>query len=120
MFNTWEKTHPLQGGIFRLKYRRDRRPSLPREPVWTFYPKYLWETARKLVAFGTTALRLYSVKKTIKADPNRFAYMDAAISPVTDEDVDKLDLFNQNDAAKHAVQHERHVHELTHANIAAE
>jgi radical SAM superfamily enzyme YgiQ (UPF0313 family) len=120
MFNTWEKTHPLQGGIFRLKYRADRRPGLPREPAWTFYPKYIWETARKLVAFSTIALRLYSVKKRIKADPNRFAYMDAAISPVRDDDVDTLDLFNQNDAAKHAVAHERHVHDLTHASEAAE
>ena len=28
-----------------LKYRRDRRPGLPIEPVWSFYPKYLAEIA---------------------------------------------------------------------------
>jgi radical SAM superfamily enzyme YgiQ (UPF0313 family) len=120
LFNTWEKTHPLQGGIFRLKYRSDRRPGLPREPVWTFYPKFAWDLAQKVAVTVRTALHLYGVKKKIKADPNRFAYMDAAIAPVTDEDVDNLDLFNQNDAARNAVQHERHVHELTHANVAAE
>ena len=33
-----EKLHPIQGGLFRLKYRRDRRPSLPMEPVWASAP----------------------------------------------------------------------------------
>jgi len=35
-----EKLHPLQAGAFRLKYRLDRRPSFPIEPVWAFYPRY--------------------------------------------------------------------------------
>ena len=35
-----EQVHPLQAGLFRLKHRLDRRPTLPIEPVWTFYPKY--------------------------------------------------------------------------------
>ena len=34
-----EKLHPLQFGGFRLKYRLDRRPGLPIEPVWAFYPQ---------------------------------------------------------------------------------
>ncbi len=115
MFTKWEKTHPLQGGIFRLKYRRDRRPGLPVEPVWTFYPKQAWELAQKVVAGVTAALHLYRVKKQIKADPNRFAYKDTAITPVTEEEVDTLELFNKDEGARHAVQHERHVRELTHA-----
>ena len=45
-----EGVHPLQGGFLRLKYRRDRRPGLPIEPVWAFYPKYGWEMCRRVCA----------------------------------------------------------------------
>ena len=34
-----EGVHPLQAGFFRLKYRRDRRPGMPIEPAWAFYPQ---------------------------------------------------------------------------------
>src|SRR2546423_2541388 len=33
-----EKVHPLESGLFRLKFRRDRRPGLPIEPGWKVYP----------------------------------------------------------------------------------
>jgi hypothetical protein len=119
-FTELENVHPLQGGIFRLKFRRDRRPGLPIEPAWSFYPKYLWQTAGKLMVAARAARHLYGLKTAIKADPQRFAYMDPALTPVTEEEVDTLELFNQNDAARNAVQHERHVRELTHASVAAE
>ena len=35
-----EGLHPLQFGMFRLKYRKDRRPDRPIEPAWRFYPRY--------------------------------------------------------------------------------
>ena len=42
-----ENVHPLQCGAFRLKYRLDRRPGMPIEPAWTFYPRYFWEIVTK-------------------------------------------------------------------------
>ena len=42
-----ENVHPVESGILRREFRRDRRPGLPIEPVWSFYPKYIAETARK-------------------------------------------------------------------------
>src|SRR5438105_127916 len=42
-----EGMHPLQCGAFRLKYRLDRRPGFPIEPIWKFYPKYFWENTSK-------------------------------------------------------------------------
>ena len=59
------------------------------------------------------ARHLYGLAKAIKADPRRKAYMDQALAPVVEEDLDSLELFNQNDAARNAVQHERHMRELT-------
>ena len=112
-FTAMENVHPLQGGIFRLKFRRDRRPTFAIEPVWTFYPRYLWDTAGKLVRAARAARHLYGLAKTIKADPRKKAYMDQALAPAVEDDLDSLELFNQNDAARNAVLHERHVRELT-------
>ena len=39
-----EKIHPLETGLFRYKFRRDRRPGIPIEPSWKFYPKYAVES----------------------------------------------------------------------------
>jgi len=112
-FTAMENVHPLQGGVFRLKFRRDRRPTFAIEPVWIFYPRHLWDTAGKLVRVARAARHLYGLAKTIKADPRKKAYMDQALAPAVDDDLDSLELFNQNDAARNAVLHERHVRELT-------
>jgi Radical SAM superfamily len=112
-FTAMENVHPLQGGIFRLKFRRDRRPTFAIEPVWIFYPRHLWDTAGKLVRVARAARHLYGLAKTIKADPRKKAYMDQALAPAVDDDLDSLELFNQNDAARNAVLHERHMRELT-------
>jgi radical SAM superfamily enzyme YgiQ (UPF0313 family) len=112
-FTPMENVHPLQGGIFRLKFRRDRRPTLAIEPMWIFYPRYLWDTAGKLVRVARAARHLYGLAKMIKADPQRYDYVDQALTAAVEEDLDELELFNQNDGARNAVEHERHVRELT-------
>jgi radical SAM superfamily enzyme YgiQ (UPF0313 family) len=112
-FTAMENVHPLQGGIFRLKFRRDRRPTFAIEPMWTFYPRYLRDTAGKLVRAARAARHLYGLARTIKIDPRRKAYMDQALAPAVEDDLDSLELFNQNDAARKAVLHERHMRELT-------
>src|SRR5947207_463251 len=43
-----EGIHPLESGLFRFRFRRDRRPGLPIEPRWRFYPKYATESVKKL------------------------------------------------------------------------
>ena len=37
-----DKVHPLEGGYFRLKHRRDRRPGFQRESIFSFYPRFAW------------------------------------------------------------------------------
>ncbi len=36
----FEAVHPLEGGAFRLKFRRDRRHGMPIESRFVFYPRY--------------------------------------------------------------------------------
>jgi hypothetical protein len=104
---TFEKVHPLEGGYFRLKFRRDRRPTLPRESAWTFYPRYGAELAVKHVRFGLLIARLWRLRRRIKADPTRKTYLDQALSPVQADDLDQLEIFAASDAARDAADRKR-------------
>ena len=93
-----ENIHPLESGLLRRRFRRARRPGFPIVPAWRFYPAYYAETLGKMVRWPHLCLRLRRKYLAIKRDPNRFAYMDTALTPVTDEEEDR-ELF-QNEAAK--------------------
>ena len=84
------------------------------EPAWRFYPAYAWETVSKFARLGRFAWSIYRTYKRVAADPNPRAYMDAALTPVADDDTETLEMF-QNDAARSAVDRVRKVKELTSA-----
>ena len=102
-----EKIHPLEGGIFRLKARRDRRPGLPILPVWKFYPLYFAETLRKLAQWGSLVYKLRRIHARVKRDPRKFEYMDLALTPVTDHDVEDLEMFHTPSAEAFVAQEQR-------------
>ncbi len=108
-----EGVHPLQGGILRRKYRLDRRPGMPIEPVWAFYPKLAAEFASKTARAIRLAAWLGMTMRRIERDPNRLAYTDQALTPVTEGEEETLALFTHSDAARHAVDHARKVAHLT-------
>jgi Radical SAM superfamily len=108
-----EGVHPLQLGLFRLKYRRDRRPGFPIEPVWRFYPKYGWEIVSKHARLAARWIRLLAMLRRVRHEQKRQPYSDLALTPVTDGETETLELFTQNDAARNQVAHIRKVAELT-------
>ena len=108
-----EKVHPVQGGIIRIKRRTDRRPELPLEPVWSFYPKLTFELTRKLWQGLRHWMWIDALRREIRKDPNRLNYIDTAITPVNETDTDELEMFTHRQAAQDAVQHDRKVKELT-------
>ena len=99
---TLERVHPLQGGYLRRKVRTDRRPTFPLENPFVFYPRYGWQTLVKHVRLARFVLRMGRVRKQLKRDPNARAYMDAALTPVRDDDLDVLEMFSVNEAARTA------------------
>ena len=104
-----EKIHPLEGGAFRFKFRRDRRANRPIAPVWKFYPGYFFEIMFKLAKWGALHFKLRAMVKRIERDPKKLDYMDLALTPVADDDVDKLEMFDN--AAAHAfVEREQRRH----------
>ena len=110
-----ENVHPLQGGILRLKYRTDRRPGLPIVPAWRFYPGIIAETAWKLYKYYKIWRLIDRLRKSIRKDPDRASYMDAALAPVEAGDTETLALFTHNEGARSAVRHARKIKELTKA-----
>jgi hypothetical protein len=110
-----ENVHPLQCGFFRLKCRTDRRPTLPLEPAWRFYPKYIAEIVSKHVSYARRLLFIQRLKRRIMREPDRRAYIDQALTPVAADDTDLLALFTHSDAARAAVKHAHKVATLTHS-----
>jgi Radical SAM superfamily len=104
-----EKIHPLEGGILRLKFRRDRRAGLPHESPLTFYPKYWAGTAAKAVKWAALYTRMYLIYQKIKRDPARMVYTDLALTPVADDDVNTRELFQSDEAQAYVAIQQRFV-----------
>jgi hypothetical protein len=107
-----ENVHPLQSGVLRLKNPSERRPGLPRERVWMFWPRFVWETLYKHVILAGVIARLLALKISIACDPHARAYMDRALAPADDDDA-TLDLLTKTAGASTAIAHIRKVAELT-------
>jgi radical SAM superfamily enzyme YgiQ (UPF0313 family) len=100
-----EKVHPLDGGLLRRKYRRDRRPGMPRESALVFYPRYAWETAQKwarLLHIYWRYRRILSSALASPADP-----ADVAMTPVEEGEFDLLGLYTATESARAAVEKQR-------------
>jgi hypothetical protein len=108
-----ENVHPLQGGILRLKHPSERRPGLPRESPWRFWPRFAWKTLHKHAVLVGTIGRLLRSSLAIARDPDALAYTDQALTPVRDDDDAILDLLTKTTGARAAVAHVKKVAELT-------
>ena len=115
-----EHIHPLESGLLRLKFRRDRRPGFPIEPIWSFYPKYFTELVAKIVRWGTLYLKLRRIYLRIKHDPSRFSYTDTAMTAVAANEAETHELFGTDAARAYIAQANRikqaqvsHVHDVT-------
>ncbi len=114
-----EKLHPLQFGAFRLKYRLDRRPGFPIEPIWAFYPKYWWEIVSKHARLAKQWIEMSRMCAQARRDQKVKPYTDLAMTPVTDEETETLEMFTHNAGARDQVAHVRKVDALTHSKQAA-
>jgi Radical SAM superfamily len=107
-----EGLHPLEGGIFRRKYRRDRRPDFPREHPLVFYPKYAAEIVVKVCRYGAMVRRFYSIYRRVERDPNKANYTDLAIAPSAAGELETLSLFTETRGGEAAVTKKRQADDL--------
>jgi hypothetical protein len=69
-----------------------------------FYPKRLFEIAQAYTRWGIFYTRLWRMARRIEADPNKLSYMDQAMSPVIDEDVNNLEMMQVHGASANNIQ----------------
>ena len=89
-----EGVHPLEGGAFRLKFRRDRRSSLKRESPFVFYPRYAAEIAVKAGKYLGFFLMTRRLLKQALDATDRWSYSDVAIEPPRDDEFEQLALYH--------------------------
>ena len=99
-----EEVHPIEGGFLRLKFRKDRRPNLPRESPFVFYPKYAAETLWKQVRWISLFSHCYFILRKVINDPQRLEYSDLAITPVMEDEVDTHEMFQSAEAQSYLVK----------------
>jgi radical SAM superfamily enzyme YgiQ (UPF0313 family) len=102
-----ERIHPLECGFIRRKFRRDRRSELPVEPALIFYPRYWAETLSKQLRWAWLWGRMYRRYKAVKRDPASRAYMDEALTPVADDENERLEIFQTGEAKAYVAQEQR-------------
>ena len=75
-----ENVHPLQGGYFRRKLRRQRRAGLPRANPVVFYPRRFREVLATHVKLAAFYLYLHRIRRRVERDPR--LYTDPALAPI--------------------------------------
>ena len=115
---TLEKIHPLEGGYLRRKVRTDRRPGFPVESPVVFYPRYVADLAGKHVRLARMVVRMAKVRRAIKRDPEARRYMDTALTPVTEGELDELEMFQTSEGARAASDKAKRDHARIAAKVA--
>ena len=102
-----EGVHPLEGGAFRLKFRRDRRHGLKRESPLVFYPRY----AREILNKARNYWRIYRQFKRILDEalvaPDRWTYSDVAIAPPAQDEFEAMALYHETTGGEAALARKR-------------
>jgi len=119
LISAYEGVHPLEGGAFRRKSRRDRRSGLPRETPWVFYPRYLAETAVKAWRYLSVYRECKAILDEVVAAPDRWTYKDIAITPQTEDQFETLDLYHATAGGEAALERKRWSDAIQPKNVAA-
>jgi hypothetical protein len=97
--HSYEGVHPLEGGAFRLKFRRDRRSGLPIENPLIFYPRYFGETLGKAWRYWSIYRQSRAILKEVRSAPDRLTYTDVAIATPKADEFEALDLYQATSGA---------------------
>ena len=87
-----EKVHPLECGIFRRKVRTQRRHGMKIVNPLIFYPLRWLEVGVTAVRWARLFLEFRPAYKRVKEDPDAASYTDLALTPVTEEEQNALDI----------------------------
>ncbi len=91
----------------------ERRPGLPRENPFVFWPRFIWQSLRKNALIIGRIVHLSVVAHRISRRDDAKRYMDQALTPVDDHDDETLDLLTKTTGGATAVAHLKNVARLT-------
>ena len=80
--------------------------------MWKFYPLQTWEIIIKHARVVAAAWRIFRIYRRVAAGA-QIPYNDQAMTPVTEDETQKLELFTHNKSAREAVDHARKIKILT-------
>ncbi len=103
----YEKVHPLEGGYFRLKFRRDRRAGFPRESMLAFYSRYAFDTVRAHFWMAYWLIRMDAMRRRVNRGVNKNAHPDLALQEGIAGELDELTLFTATRGGSQAVVKKR-------------
>ena len=107
LMTMFEGVHPLEGGAFRRKSRRDRRHGQPRESRLVFYPRYAAEIIAKAWRYWSVYREARAVYRAVMRAPDRTAYTDLSLAPPDEAEFDALDLYRATSGGDAAVARKR-------------
>jgi hypothetical protein len=116
----FEGVHPLEGGAFRLKFRRDRRSDLPLENPFVFYTRYWGGTVLKAWRYLRVYMRCKAMLNAALKAPDRWTYSDLAIAPPAADEFEALDLYHATTGGEEALTRKKRddsIRARTHAVI---
>ncbi len=87
-----EGVHPLEGGVVRWRGRKSRRPGLPVEGRWTFYPNEIARAFTTGWQWCQLGWKLNQLRQKVEGDPLKFQYTDTALTPTEEKFDDQLAL----------------------------
>ncbi len=88
----FENIHPLEGGMVRWRGRRSRRPGMPVEPAWSFWPTQIWGGFKTGWQWCVLGWKLNQLRRKVENDPSKLQYSDVSLMFLPAETEDRLDL----------------------------
>ena len=88
-----------------------------RSNPWLFWPRFTWETLVKHIILAGAIGRLLVWKTVITYGPGACSYMDQALTPVSDDGDDTLDLLTKTTGGRAAVAHVKKIAGLTSGRV---
>ncbi len=89
----FEGIHPLEGGLVRWRGRRSRRPGMPMESAWKFWPSQILGAFRTEWKWCKLGWKLNQLRIKVEKDPTKLRYTDVSLTPPTGESEDQLELY---------------------------
>jgi radical SAM superfamily enzyme YgiQ (UPF0313 family) len=97
------KNYRMEWGLLPRRYRKDRRPGLPIESVFTFYPRLIFDTTLFGILYAARFTRLRLALWRIRRDSKRGEYTDAATTPPDAHEFEDHKLYTETRGAEQAV-----------------